>query len=203
MKVKLLLFAFLFLSGSRITAVCGPGDVASASVSGWNGCSGNLNMQFIPHSNSTWLYTAYTDCGVTCPNGSLSYHCGCYAPQGSVSIGITTYPVTQPTLKTFSVYGLEYSGCYAYYTVLVQPGCTARKACPTGRCPGQAGGTNAPSSTATCGETINPATGNTYIDQTDVRRLPGKGPGLLLERTWNSLWPKSLASRLAHKPSST
>ena len=39
-----------------------------------------------------------------------------------------------------------------------------------------------------CGDPINLATGNTYVEQTDVR-VPGLSGGLTLSRTWNSLWP--------------
>lgn len=35
---------------------------------------------------------------------------------------------------------------------------------------------------------ISLASGNTYIQQTDIK-LPGLGGGLTLERTWNSAWP--------------
>ena len=43
-------------------------------------------------------------------------------------------------------------------------------------------------STPTCGRPINLATGNTYIQQSDLR-IPGLGGGLTLVRTWNSKWP--------------
>jgi YD repeat-containing protein len=39
-----------------------------------------------------------------------------------------------------------------------------------------------------CSQPISLATGNTYIEQTDVR-LPGISNGLTLTRRWNSLWP--------------
>jgi YD repeat-containing protein len=45
----------------------------------------------------------------------------------------------------------------------------------------------------TCPHASNPislATGNTYIEQTDVR-IPGLSNGLTLVRTWNSQWPSS------------
>jgi YD repeat-containing protein len=37
---------------------------------------------------------------------------------------------------------------------------------------------------------VNLATGNTYIEQSDLR-IPGLGGGLSLVRTWNSKWPSS------------
>ena len=52
----------------------------------------------------------------------------------------------------------------------------------------------APSQTCpTCpsaGHPISLATGNTFIQQTDLR-IPGLGNGLSLVRTWNSQWPSS------------
>ncbi len=41
---------------------------------------------------------------------------------------------------------------------------------------------------AAAGKPINLATGNTYIEQSDIR-VPGLGGGLSLARTWNSAWP--------------
>lgn len=45
-------------------------------------------------------------------------------------------------------------------------------------------------STPAAGAPISLATGNTYIQQTDVR-IPGLGNGFTLVRTWNSKWPAS------------
>jgi YD repeat-containing protein len=41
---------------------------------------------------------------------------------------------------------------------------------------------------AAAGRPINLAIGNTFIEETDVR-LPGLSGGLMLKRTWNSMWP--------------
>jgi YD repeat-containing protein len=41
---------------------------------------------------------------------------------------------------------------------------------------------------AAAGKPINLATGNTYIEQQDIR-VPGLGGGLTVARTWNSRWP--------------
>ncbi len=41
---------------------------------------------------------------------------------------------------------------------------------------------------AAAGKPINLATGNAYIEQSDVR-VPGLGGGLSVVRTWNSAWP--------------
>ncbi len=46
-----------------------------------------------------------------------------------------------------------------------------------------------------CSKPISLATGNTYIQQTDLK-IPGLGSGLTLDRTWNSQWPSSLASQV-------
>jgi YD repeat-containing protein len=68
-----------------------------------------------------------------------------------------------------------------------------------GSCCAPKAGCNAPplSPCPTCsngvpvaGAPINLTTGNTYIQQTDVK-LPGLGSGLMLARTWNSVWPSS------------
>src|SRR5437879_4490896 len=52
----------------------------------------------------------------------------------------------------------------------------------------------APSETCpTCphgGSPISLATGNTFIEETDLR-IPGLSNGLTLSRTWNSQWPSS------------
>jgi YD repeat-containing protein len=42
------------------------------------------------------------------------------------------------------------------------------------------------------GHPISLATGDTYIEQSDVS-IPGLGGGLALVRTWNSIWPASLS----------
>jgi YD repeat-containing protein len=43
------------------------------------------------------------------------------------------------------------------------------------------------------GSPISLVTGNTFIEETDVK-IPGLGGGLTLVRTWNSGWPASLAT---------
>jgi len=43
---------------------------------------------------------------------------------------------------------------------------------------------------ATASNPVNLATGNTYIQQSDLR-IPGLGRGLTLVRTWNSKWPSN------------
>lgn len=46
---------------------------------------------------------------------------------------------------------------------------------------------------AEAGQPINLTTGNTYIQEADVK-LPGLGGGLTLQRTWNSIWPSTLSA---------
>ena len=46
----------------------------------------------------------------------------------------------------------------------------------------------------TAGSPISLATGNTYIEQKDIR-IPGLGGGLNLVRTWNSTWPTLLSTQ--------
>jgi YD repeat-containing protein len=63
-------------------------------------------------------------------------------------------------------------------------------AAPTAKC--------APAPCIPCGDKaglpISLDTGNTFVTQPDVR-VPGLGGGLSLVRTWNSLWPQSMATR--------
>ncbi|MGC2529495.1 MAG: DUF6531 domain-containing protein [Candidatus Acidiferrum sp.] len=49
---------------------------------------------------------------------------------------------------------------------------------------------SAPLAPAIAGAPINLATGNTYIEEKDIR-VPGLGGGLTVVRTWNSAWPTS------------
>jgi YD repeat-containing protein len=56
-------------------------------------------------------------------------------------------------------------------------------------CPTCSTGQSAPSTPA-LGKPVSIATGNTYIQDTDVS-IPGLGGGLSLARQWNSLWPSA------------
>lgn len=51
-------------------------------------------------------------------------------------------------------------------------------------------GSESPSKCPNCGAPISLMTGNTFIEESDIR-LPGLGGGLALARTWNSAWPNS------------
>ena len=48
----------------------------------------------------------------------------------------------------------------------------------------------------TAASPIDIASGNTWIEQTDLR-VPGLGGGLALVRTWNSVWPSTLTAQAA------
>ena len=45
-----------------------------------------------------------------------------------------------------------------------------------------------PCSRGSAGKPISLASGNTYIEETDIS-LPGLSKGLIFQRTWNSMWP--------------
>jgi len=55
-------------------------------------------------------------------------------------------------------------------------------------CPTPSAATEVQSRCPNCGRPIGLSTGNIYIEETDVR-IPGLSGGLMLNRTWNSLWP--------------
>jgi len=54
--------------------------------------------------------------------------------------------------------------------------------------PGGPGSPSAPDPCPVIGKPINLATGNTYIQHTDIA-IPGLGGGMALVRSWNSRWP--------------
>lgn len=60
----------------------------------------------------------------------------------------------------------------------------------TALCPPAAGPAENPSKCPYCGSPIALASGNTFIEETDLR-LPGLSGGLKLDRTWNSVWPST------------
>jgi YD repeat-containing protein len=65
--------------------------------------------------------------------------------------------------------------------------CPPPSDCPT--C--NSGGT--PGGVPVAGAPINLTTGNTYVQETDVK-VPGLGNGLTLTRTWRSIWPSTLGA---------
>ena len=62
--------------------------------------------------------------------------------------------------------------------------------CWGGSCPQPSWCPTCGQGTASAAHPINLTNGNTYILQNDVR-IPGLGGGLILDRTWNSIWPLS------------
>lgn len=79
-----------------------------------------------------------------------------------------------------------YPGTFAVLIAAPKSSCPA----PGGAGEGCLGCCNGGHAGAICyaGSPINLATGNTYIQQTDVK-IPGLSGGLALIRTWNSVWP--------------
>src|SRR5437879_2833831 len=60
--------------------------------------------------------------------------------------------------------------------------------CPVYSCPAAAAAQEGCPKCQTAGAPISLLTGNTFIEETDVR-IPGLSNGLTLTRTWNSKWP--------------
>jgi hypothetical protein len=104
--------------------------------------------------------------------------------------GIAAAQSSNPCNNTFvvSFSGLTPKGwnCVGWGYFVFLSVCTA----PNTKCaPAAAPGETCP----TCPHASNPislATGNTYIEQADLR-IPGLSNGLALTRTWNSQWPSS------------
>ncbi len=67
----------------------------------------------------------------------------------------------------------------------------SKSAYPSSQCAPGAGAQETacgPCSHGVAGNPISLASGDTYIEENDVN-LPGLSGGLILQRTWNSLWP--------------
>ena len=107
---------------------------------------------------------------------------GAVAQSNNSCLAITTwwFPLSIPT--GWSYYG-EYPGTYTYLIWAWNATCPPPPPCP---CSVAAG---APP-LLTAGNPISLATGNTYIEQKDIR-IPGLAGGLNLVRRWNSIWPAS------------
>jgi YD repeat-containing protein len=99
----------------------------------------------------------------------------------------------------------SYWGCISYATGIIQPfpigvfGCVYQifsfgsfTCYYHNHCVPAAGPTETPRTCPNCqaGSPISLVTGNTYIEETDVR-IPGLSNGLTLVRTWNSEWPST------------
>lgn len=100
------------------------------------------------------------------------------AQTGNTCLAVTTWWFPDPIPQGWFYYG-PYPGTFAYliasWTASCVPPAASQETCPT--CPH-------------AGQPISLVTGNTYIDQTDIR-VPGLGGGLQLMRRWNSVWPST------------
>ena len=99
------------------------------------------------------------------------------AQDSNPCIAITTVWYPDPTPVGWSYYG-PYPGTYAYAIWAWKATCAPpanREPCP--HCP-------------SASKPVSLATGNVYIEQSDVR-VPGLSGGLQLTRTWNSQWPST------------
>lgn len=128
---------------------------------------------------------------VTCAgNTHLPYNTGCYAPPGATSIGIgLSYGAVSTITPITFVVAVEYDDAGQNVNAEVLPMATPVPS-DTG-CGGDS--PNSVSPPCVAGRPINLASGNVFIQQTDIRQLPGLGNGLMLTRTWNSKWPSDEA----------
>jgi YD repeat-containing protein len=78
-------------------------------------------------------------------------------------------------------------GCVVFWAEVIT--CTL----PGSTCPPGASGQETQPRCPSCGSPISLGTGNTYIEEADIR-IPGLAGGLQLVRTWNSIWPATQAS---------
>lgn len=124
-------------------------------------------------------------CGLVLVLGVLScvFSPGAAAQSNNSCLAITTwwFPLSIPT--GWSYYG-SYPGTYTYTIWAWKATCPpVDPPCPCSRAAG-----GPPFHTA--GSPISLATGNTFIEQKDIR-IPGLAGGLNLFRRWNSIWPAS------------
>jgi YD repeat-containing protein len=64
---------------------------------------------------------------------------------------------------------------------------------PSGKCPQMSWCPTCQAFVPVGGKPINLTNGNTYIQEVDVK-VPGLGNGLMLQRTWNSVWPSTISN---------
>jgi YD repeat-containing protein len=106
-------------------------------------------------------------------------------PDGCVKKQVWYFP--DPVPAGWFYYG-PYPGTYAYLIAAM----TGGKAFPSGAI--SCGPPSAPKEVRSdcpwCSNPVSLASGNTYIQQTDIR-IPGLGGGLTLARRWNSQWPST------------
>ncbi len=175
--------------------------VSSVTISGWDGCTGKVNVTIEPiiydpiycFAVCQWLPSP-PEIPIEIWGNGVDINGSNFVANSSTtlySFDITARNSTTPQLVTIMAYlGVSNQPDDApSASSMASPNCHPRKCAPTGPCSCRENGANSPDNSATCSLPINLATGNTYITETDVKRLPGTGPGLRLERTWNSLWP--------------
>jgi YD repeat-containing protein len=109
-------------------------------------------------------------CALSLPAAAQSYTDPCLATQ-------TWWTANGPLYGWF--WFSTYPGTYAFVIAAWKSSCAP---------PDAAAETCLACAIAAAGHPISLATGNTYIEETDVR-VPGLSGGLTLTRTWNSAWP--------------
>jgi YD repeat-containing protein len=173
---------YLYVTGASVSGsiVGGP---ATPSATLTVTINKNDNSQTSTSPGIPLVISTNVGIGITCnANTALPYGYGCYATPGSktISIGLSHAAVSEPTLVTFNV-AVEYDGDPGQNVqVQVLPVFSPSPSDTGHTCPA-----------CEAGRPINLANGNTLIEQTDIRTLPGTGMGLTLSRTWNSKWPSN------------
>jgi YD repeat-containing protein len=114
---------------------------------------------------------------------------GAAAQSSDPCLPTTVWYFPDPVPMGWFYYG-TYPGTYAYRIAAVSALCSPPDPAPP--CPtcGTGGGGPGGPGPPVGGRPINLASGNTYIQETDLR-IPGLSGGLSLIRTWNSKWPSS------------
>lgn len=170
--------------------------VTSFNVTSFNPqtCTGTLSVTtntFYNSSTSGSVPIVFSGIGVTCLDGrNLPSGYGCYGPMvGQTTVGFAVSSAQKATVLQLNA-AVEYDDNGITIPFSYGPACGQKSCARTGACgcePEQ--GTNGGGVAVECGKPIDIASGNTYMTQTDIKRLPGAGPTLMLQRTWNSLWP--------------
>jgi RHS repeat-associated protein len=194
-RVLLLLSVVLFLAALANAAQCPePDNPNAACVLSFTISPGAITGDGV--ETGTGYVTAYLPNGITrwylllnpmglipqgCP-GFLDVGYVCYVTGATVTVSFTGINNQQaPILGQMNV-SAQYNndpGMTASITVNPVPAPPTPANNPDGRCPtGGAAGANP----------INFANGDTWITQQDYA-IPGLGGGLVLARTWNSVWP--------------
>jgi YD repeat-containing protein len=109
----------------------------------------------------------------------LAFHLPALAQLGPCQASQTWWQILDGPIPLGWYFYSLYPGTFAILIAAQKAGCPPPDAAPETRaCP----------DCATAGHPISLATGNTFIEQTDVK-VPGLAGGLTLVRRWNSMWP--------------